>query len=416
MLTLTASVTNNAMASPLDQNPGAVTLSGGSSYAFTAAAPGFVGGHYDGGPLASANITLSATGGTVAGALSGATINFTQSPTNGVGFPGPPAISEFNPKSTSFGGYSDAVGPDGNVWYPEYSANKIGYYTPATGANADIDVSATGYPQFVANGGDGNIWFESTYSTTNTLSSIDLAHGTPDASSVTQYSLNTLTGVTDMTEGPDGNLYIGGYDSANSYVGRFNVGNPALGLTTCQPGSGGAAVTFLAAGPDGNVWFAVENQAAPTIGYWQPGGTCPTIALNAAPHAASGLAITDVAAGADGNLWMLEFKPGSPSHTYLASYNIGSSALTECPLAMLTHNYQYIASGPDGDLYLSSGTSGANYIARVTTSCQAIETNTGLHSQPMKMVTGPLPVTPFTGNAALWFPEWNSGAIGSIQP
>ena len=68
-----------------------------------------------------------------------------------------PTITEF----TSGTGPADIVaGPDGNLWFVETSANKIGRMTPA-GVLTEFSPVAGGNvaPSGIAVGADGNIWF-----------------------------------------------------------------------------------------------------------------------------------------------------------------------------------------------------------------------------------------------------------------
>ena len=51
-------------------------------------------------------------------------------------------------------------GPDGNVWFVEYAAAKIGRIVPSTGAITEY-VAPTGasQPVYIVSGPDGNVWF-----------------------------------------------------------------------------------------------------------------------------------------------------------------------------------------------------------------------------------------------------------------
>src|SRR5581483_11295678 len=50
------------------------------------------------------------------------------------------------------------TGPDGHLWFTEFTADKIGRITPA-GAITEFPLPAKGGPYGIAAGPDGNLWF-----------------------------------------------------------------------------------------------------------------------------------------------------------------------------------------------------------------------------------------------------------------
>src|SRR3954470_9973959 len=51
------------------------------------------------------------------------------------------------------------TGPDGNVWFTEQSANRIGRISPAGTVTEFVVPTASSTPQFITTGPDGALWF-----------------------------------------------------------------------------------------------------------------------------------------------------------------------------------------------------------------------------------------------------------------
>src|ERR1035438_7398253 len=86
------------------------------------------------------------------------------------------------------------AGPDGNVWFTEYRAGKIGRITPA-GVITEFSIPSGGNPQDIRLGPDGNLWF------TDALAKIGKI--TP-AGVITEFSTSNCVRI---AAGPDGNLW-----------------------------------------------------------------------------------------------------------------------------------------------------------------------------------------------------------------
>src|SRR5262245_45830415 len=70
-----------------------------------------------------------------------------------------PPITEFPVPTTSSTPTTIVVGPDGNLWFTEQGADKIGRITP-TGVVTEFTVPPPGsFPVGIAAGPDGNLWF-----------------------------------------------------------------------------------------------------------------------------------------------------------------------------------------------------------------------------------------------------------------
>src|SRR5882762_5832413 len=181
---------------------------------------------------------------------------------------------------------------DGNLWFTESVANRIGRITPtgtitefATGITPDSD------PDGITTGPDGNLWF--TESIANRIGRI-----TPTGT-VTEYTTGITPGSspTAITAGPDGNLWF--TESVTDRIGRIT---PTGTITEFAAGTtAGGGPLDITAGPDGNVWFTkfTENNGG-LLGRITPDGTVTEYGTgpNSLP--------TGITAGPDGNMWFTE--------------------------------------------------------------------------------------------------------------
>jgi virginiamycin B lyase len=129
------------------------------------------------------------------------------------------------------------------------------------------------------------------------------------SANIAEYKVPSLGGIGQVTAGPDGNLWFvgGGGDSSNGLtevVGRIT---PSGKVTLYHPpGNPGWSFDDIAAGADGNVWFT--ESTVDKIGRLAPAtGRIDTFAVPLPPPAPSAqplnTQITSIVAGPDGNLW-----------------------------------------------------------------------------------------------------------------
>jgi virginiamycin B lyase len=98
-----------------------------------------------------------------------------------------------------------APGADGNLWFAEVYAGKIGRVTPS-GTLSEFDVP-NDYPQDITRGPDGNVWF--------TLQA-SIGRITP-AGSITAFPVPAPPW--GITTGPDGNIWFTEWGVGR--IGRF---------------------------------------------------------------------------------------------------------------------------------------------------------------------------------------------------
>jgi streptogramin lyase len=250
------------------------------------------------------------------------------------------AITEFpipTPASQPFG---IAAGPDGNLWFTERGADKIGRITPA-GIFTEFPVpTAASLPRGITSGPDGNLWF--------TEEGGNNVVRTTTAGVMTEFPIPTASSeASGITAGPDGNLWFA--EQASNQIGRSTT----AGVMTEFP-----VPTFaggpreIAAGSDGNLWFTeLEGNK---IGRITTAGVVTEFPVTTAASLPRW-----IAAGPDGNLWFTE--EGANKIGRITTAGI----ITEFPIPTAATKPFAIAAGPDGNLWLTE--EGGNNIGRITT-------------------------------------------------
>lgn len=167
--------------------------------------------------------------------------------------------------------------------------------TPVVGAQAPgideyVDLpEPTAHVRGPVEGSDGRMW------ATNGWSVVALS----PTGDTTAYPMASLVGP--VTAGPDGRLWVASTSSGTLY--RVSTAGAVSSTVTLPPvdpavdlGSVGS-VTTIAAGPDGNVWYARGNR---TIGRVTPGGTVTEFVV---PQPGQLFYDTHITTGPDGALW-----------------------------------------------------------------------------------------------------------------
>lgn len=178
-------------------------------------------------------------------------------------------------------------GPDGNMWFTEPIANRIGTIT-MSGQSKDFPIPGAGKdPGDITLGPDGNLWFAET--TGNNIGRM-----TP-AGVVTEYPIPTPASFPNaITAGPDGNLWFVEHDAHN--IGRIT---PTGQITEFGIPSGGRpyAITL---GSDGNLWFS-EPGSFNAIGRCTPAG-----GISEYPIPSPNTEVAGITSGPDKNIWFAE--------------------------------------------------------------------------------------------------------------
>jgi virginiamycin B lyase len=292
-----------------------------------------------------------------------------------------PTISEFTTGSST-GPEQMTLGPDGNVWFVETVANKIGRVTPAGVVTTFwVGLSSSAGLAGITAGPDGNLWF--------TESSNDQIGRITTSGVITEYSLDGGSDPHGITAGPDGALWFA--ETTDDEIGRMTTG----GSVTNQfpvPGSGNNPYG-IAAGADGNLWFT-ERTSGGGIGRITTTGTItefgPTTGLP-----------SGIAAGPDGNLWFADTaNPGSIGRI------TPTGTITQFSTGLTTNGDPLdIVAGDDGNLYFTEN-SGGGRLGQITPAGVITEFTTGLTFAPWGITNG--------ADGNIWFTESGGNRVGRL--
>jgi streptogramin lyase len=242
-------------------------------------------------------------------------------------------VQEF-PVAANSNPFSIVAGPDGNLWFTELLANRVGAINPITHVAATFATpTANSNPNIIAAGPDGNVWF--TEPTANNIAVIN-----PTTHAITEFPVPTANaGLEGITAGPDGQLWFA--EIAANKIGAIDPATHAITEFAIPTANAGAFA--IAAGPDGNLWFT-------EIGSNKIG------TIDATTHAVTEFAIptasaqpSGIAAGPDGGLWFSEFGAGK-----VGEINPTTHAFSET--AIVGSQPFGVAAGPDGEIWFSDGT------------------------------------------------------------
>jgi streptogramin lyase len=154
-------------------------------------------------------------------------------------------LTEYAPGPKTTNPTSIALGPDGNLWYADITANLgkglIGRITPS-GTATEFTAGVSGQPYSIANQG-GKLWYTE-YSAGKIGSITTLG-------AVTQYAIPSSTPANAIAPGPDGNLW---FTENTGNVGRITTAGVVTEFSTGVTG-GICGLPGITAGPDGSMWF-----------------------------------------------------------------------------------------------------------------------------------------------------------------
>ena len=329
------------------------------------------------------------------------------------------------------------TGPDGNLWFTETGAARIGRMTPA-GALTEFPLppvavppGSTDYvpgPTDITAGPDGALWFTGIpgeigrITTAGAVTEFAVPLVPPPAGSPagTASTPATLVGI---TAGPDGALWFGGVPGEVGRITTAGVVNE-FAVPAVPPPAGSPAETAntvvtpssITVGPDGALWFigapgavgritttgVVSEFAVPLVppASGSPAGTASTLA-----------SLTSITAGPDGALWFM-----SDSGTVGRITTAGIVSELTVPVSPSSGGTSLpqpnvIVSGPDGNLwcFASDGFGAGAEICRITPAGAFTFFNvTGNFNSIAGLTSGP------DGN--LWFTEQEDGSSRGQQP
>jgi streptogramin lyase len=276
-------------------------------------------------------------------------------------------------------------GPDGNLWFTETAAGKIGRSTPhgdiiefVVPASDQTDLE-TGSPEFIIAGPDRNLWFSDPAS-----HSIDRI---TTAGKITTFAVSGAPH--GLTVGSDGNLW---FTEDNAKLGRITpTGEITEIQLSLESPSDNSRITT---GGGGNLWFVEPD--ANKIGRVTTSGDLTEFDIPTEDSTPTG-----ITRGSDGNVWFTELTGGKVARITPAG------AITEFPLPGGDEaGPDQIAPGPDNNLWVTDGA--GSRIVRVSPSGRIVEVPTPSdQSSPSGITAGP--------GRTIWFTESEGNNIACAR-
>ncbi len=290
------------------------------------------------------------------------------------------AIAEFSTPAAESEPAAIVSGPDGNLWFTEFKAEKIGRITP-DGAITEFSIpTPVNRPDSITLGPEGSLWFAERKG--NNIGRISVA------GAISEFPVPTAESEPEgIALGPDGNLWFTEYKGDK--IGQIT---PSGAITEFPVPTAESGPQGIAPGPDGNVWFT--ELKADKIGRIAAGGAITEFPV---PTAESGP--LGIAPGPDGNVWFTE----------IGANKIGritpGGVIAEFALASSGSQPSHIAPGPDGNLWFTEYK--GDRIGRIT------PTGTIGEFQLPSAESHPIGITPGSdGN--MWFAEAKTDKLGQI--
>jgi streptogramin lyase len=126
-------------------------------------------------------------------------------------------LREYQPPSFGSGTYDLTLGPDGNLWFTEYTTNKVCSMTLSGNFGSEFPLSAGSGPRAIASGPDGNVWFVE-------VDGNRIGRVTPKGK-VDEAPIPTAASAPDgITSGPDGNVWF--VEGLGNKIARVNIKKP----------------------------------------------------------------------------------------------------------------------------------------------------------------------------------------------
>jgi virginiamycin B lyase len=220
------------------------------------------------------------------------------------------------------------AGPDGALWFTEYTGNNIGRITTA-GVITEYPVpTADSGPEGITAGPDGALWFTE-------YSGYNIGRITTTGA-VTEYpvTVSTSYGPVQITAGPDGALWF--IETSNiRNIGRITTAGV---ITEFTPPSGNTPFD-ITTGPDGALWFTERDFSA--IGRITTSGKITRYALPTVGSSPCGITV-----GPDGALWFTDAGLDEIGRITIAG------VITEYP-NLIAGSPGFITAGADGELWFT---------------------------------------------------------------
>ncbi len=271
------------------------------------------------------------------------------------------------------------TGPDGNLWYTTWGAQKYGSITPAGVVHEKTFPGYNG--RELITGAEGNFWFPAATSTTMGIDKMT------SSGRITEYTIASGE-PRHLAQGPEGNIWFVG--AKEGIVGKMTPTGTVTEYTLKLASGRLAPLSGITAGPEGDMWATAYGGVGYSASIWKitPSGGLTEFQThheNGTPKA--------ILAGPDGNLWFIDGADRIGKVT--ASGVISEYSLPYQPLAL--------AVGPDRELWYTTLN---NKIAKITTSGTITEYSLPTGSEPYGIAAGP--------DGKIWYTTYESSKIGTM--
>jgi streptogramin lyase len=300
-----------------------------------------------------------------------------------------PTITQFAIPTANSHPEGIAKGPDGNVWFVESSAAKIGRMTPA-GTFSEYPLSTSAFAKGISTGPDGNLWVAEAGAgkiARVTTSGQVMEFPIPTANSFPQ----------NLVAGPDGALWF--TERLGGKIGRITTSGVVTNEFTVPAPSD---LFGIAAGPDGNLWFT--DFTYNKVGKITTSGQVTEYAASGNPGG--------IAAGSDGNLWFTEYDGNKIAKI------TPSGTVTEYPVPTPDSHPNGITAASNGALYFTE--SSGDKVGQITTDGRITELALPSGSGPNYVADpgGTLFGTNYDANSlfSLFLPQKCSKGYGQLRP
>ncbi len=305
-------------------------------------------------------------------------------------------VTRFPIPTTNAQPYKLTKGPDGNLWFSESAAAKIGRLT-LSGTITEFPLNS-GYtnPGTIVTGSDGNLYFGEYHQSPFGPAIGRITTGGAITDIAAPAALDTTAVALAL---PHGDVWFS--NKANGIVDVAIAATPSPIATPIAVHMSGEAVG-LANASNGHVWFTAGYlYGSPSVGQVDTAGNVTqTYALTDPKDSGEKLGVTD----ANGNFWFVANDgdvPPSPIVDVL--YEITPAGKVSRYVACC-HEFNYMTLGPDGAIWLDAEN---DIITRVSTTGQVSHiTYNPNKANPFildSITTGP--------DDNLWFTEQNGDAI-----
>ena len=224
--------------------------------------------------------------------------------------------------------YADvALGPDGNLWTTNVSANSISRVSPSGGLATTFVAPTAAFPTGIAAGPDGAMWF--TYYDAKKIGRVDMN------GNFSEFPFSSGTGAYDIATGPDGNLWF--TEKGSTKVGRISTSGAVTEFDAGTP------THFITAGPAGsNKMYFTGALGSPKVGFISTGGAASLV------NTPGGVTNTYGITTSEDKVWFIE---ATGANSKLAQL-VGDTTIQETVLPGATEPVG-ITAGVQGATYVS---------------------------------------------------------------